>query len=251
MANLVDQNFSKGLLVLLACFFLSWIVYRLSKPILRWTIPTASGMIGNLLRYGVVTGGLILALQEAKASQAQIWTIVAVFSAALVLALESSARDLLSGIKLLIFGIYRNGDLVTIGEYQGQVIEITDSFTRLEERWTHSIVYIRNSDVLESTVINHSRNPIETLVLTVPVMSVDGQILRAIQTIELAVRSFERFRESRLSVHYDVEGSQEVFRVFVPEILKLTRDETKSVLLSSISTALVRTGIRVGGRCGD
>lgn len=244
--TVLDIGVVRGALTLLAFFFLSWIGYRVSRPVFRWIAPTASGLLSNILRYGIVFGGLVFALREANASEAQIWTVVAIFSAALALALESTAKDFLNGVKLLVFGIYRNDDLVTIGNYTGHVIEVTDSFTRLRERWTNSIVYIRNSDVIESVVVNHSREPLETLRLDIPVKSSRGKILQSIKMIELSVRSHSRFETSEIQVHYLIQDGIETFIVFVPNVEKKTREVTMSVLYTTISIELTKIDIEVG-----
>lgn len=76
-----------------------------------------------------------------------------VFSAVLALALQDILKDFVAGISIIIEGQFRLGDVVTIGGFKGEVVNLSLKSTRLKA-YTGEIKILANRNVTE--VINHS-----------------------------------------------------------------------------------------------
>lgn len=148
--------------------------YIITIP-LRWTLnllpkrarSRVQGPLGDALQIIVVLSASIFGARYAQMDITILLAIVAIFTAGVSLAMDTSVKDVIASIKLMSFGYYLVGESITIKEYTGKVVGVSLFSTTIHVS-TKGLVVIANSKISESDIINHSRVPIE-LSVRVPV----------------------------------------------------------------------------------
>ena len=84
--------------------------------------------------------------------------VITALTAAFGLGSERIASDLVAGVSLFFSQIYNTDDFVTIAGYDGKVVQTSLWLTTLESIHGDRI-FIRNSDVVNGTIVNHSVQP--------------------------------------------------------------------------------------------
>jgi len=164
--------FVRGMVIALGIgvvgYFVALAVGRLVRSLsTRWLGGAWAGYLTNLMRFGIMLGTVGLMLEQAGA--AALFVIVATaLTGAAAIGSEQLAADLIAGIKLLVFRHYQIGDFVTIAGHDGEVIQVTLTYTVLQSEDQQKII-IPNAMAIDDIIINHTALNLDKLSLPFPI----------------------------------------------------------------------------------
>ncbi|MFN8576782.1 MAG: mechanosensitive ion channel family protein [Candidatus Sericytochromatia bacterium] len=155
--------FSNGLLALLTIiiFYGIWIVINkvLSKSFeIYKTDLTTSSFILMMIKYIILTIGLISALSKVGINTVSLMTSVGVLGLTLGFAAKDVLSNLISGIFIFWDRPFVLGDLVEIGDKYGEVKSITLRTTRIVTP-DGKMLAIPNSNIVNTTVASYTNYP--------------------------------------------------------------------------------------------
>lgn len=116
---------------------------------------TTGNLIVSIIKYGGVLGALFYALYLFGFNTGSLITSAGILSVVVGLGAQSLIGDILAGMFIVFEGEFRVGDIVTIGDFRGQVIEIGLRTTKLIDISNNIKVY-NNSTI--SSVLNMSKD---------------------------------------------------------------------------------------------
>lgn len=191
MANWVA--FIQSALVAVAIGFIAYLVafvigLGIRKALVRFLGKTWSNFVANLVMLAIMLWGAKIILDYTGAAGALVILATAV-TGALAIGSERLAADLLGGITIFFSKPYEIGHYVSIGSYEGYIVNTTLTTTQLDSQDGTRII-LRNSTVMDSTIINYSSNPAVRLSITVAV-SMEDDLEKAAQALQKAVETFE------------------------------------------------------------
>lgn len=125
-------------------------------------------MVGRVLAYVVVLGGLVYALIALRVQIAPLIGALGIGGIALAFALQDILQNLVAGVILQAKRPIRVGDTVQMDAYTGVVRDI-DLRTVLVRTFDGLDVYLPNRTVLENPIVNYTMSPLRRLTLTVGV----------------------------------------------------------------------------------
>ena len=114
--------------------------------------------IVDVVSVGLVIGLLFYGLGQLEESAQIIAILITVASGAFIFTSEGWIQDAFAGLGLQLSNSYAVGDLVTLSGERGRVVNVGLFRTELET-FGLDIVSLRNSQVLQGTVVNHSGMP--------------------------------------------------------------------------------------------
>ncbi|MBQ0071961.1 MAG: mechanosensitive ion channel family protein, partial [Spirochaetales bacterium] len=117
-------------------------------------IETTGNLLVSVLKYGGLIGGLFYCLHLFGFNTTNLITSAGILSIVIGLGAQSLISDIIAGIFIVFEGEFRVGDIVTIGEFRGIVLEIGLRTTKIEEA-TKNIKIFNNSSI--SGVINMTK----------------------------------------------------------------------------------------------
>ena len=165
-AYIISGNWDKGLNVfaIAACFILLVfiklgyglirIVIRIFTSILGVKSETVGHLLISLLRYGSVLGGLFYCAYLLGGDTSSILASASILSLVIGLGAQSLIKDIIAGMFIVFEGEFQVGDIVTVGDFRGQVMDIGLRTTKIANPG-QNIKIFNNSDI--SGVINMTR----------------------------------------------------------------------------------------------
>lgn len=229
----------------LLAFILSQIVSRLlAKPMGKgW-----SRFLGSLVGLAVVIWTLKIILESAGAAGFVVVLITAI-TGAFALGSERTASDLVAGVSLFFSQIYKPDDFVMIAGFEGRVVNTSLWLTTLESVHGDRI-YIRNSDVVNGTIVNYSVQPGHLVSVKVP-LPVTQDLNVAVAEIEKAVAGFSPELEKQRDIYRPkviVEAAAFGYitieiRAYVPEVMDYGPEKTRLFLLAT--NAMIEAGLKL------
>lgn len=102
------------------------------------------------------------------------------------LALKSTFENYASGLMLSLRELFRRGEIIKIGEYEGVVQRVTTQATTIIDYSGNSII-IPNAQVVSSVIVNLTRNPLMRTSFTVGI-GYDDEIEQAREVILKAIK---------------------------------------------------------------
>lgn len=155
--NFIPRFFT-ALVIFVVSFYLSKIVSKIARKLLdaRQPTPNAAKLIEDVVRWGILTLGVIMSIQQ--------FVDVTAFLAGLGIlgftvgfALQDVMKNFAAGVILLVQHPFRVGDAILVQEFEGTVRAID---LRSTEMLTHDgrVVILPNSEVLNHPIINYTRS---------------------------------------------------------------------------------------------
>ena len=148
-------------LVALAIYIIGkWIVKRITKVInkmmeAREVDPTLVSFLGNLI-YSILLAAVILAaLDQLGVPVTSLVAILGAAGLAIGLALKDSLGNFASGVMLVLFRPFKQGDFVEAGGVSGTVKEIR-IFSTIMTTPDNKLIIVPNGQVGASTITNYS-----------------------------------------------------------------------------------------------
>jgi small conductance mechanosensitive channel len=160
----------------------------LKKSLSRFLGKTWSSFVANLVSLGLLLWAAKIILDYTGAAGALVILATAV-TGALAIGSERLAADLLGGVTIFFSKPFEIGQYVAIGDYEGDVVNATLTTTHLD-CFDGTRIILRNSTVMDNTIINYSTNPSVRISITIPVPA--GEYLeKAALALNDCLASFE------------------------------------------------------------
>lgn len=140
-------------------------------------VETTGNLVVSVLKYGGVLGGLFYCLYLFGFNTTSLLTSAGILSIVIGLGAQSLISDIIAGIFIVFEGSFRVGDIVTIGDFRGQVLEIGLRTTKIEDI-SKNIKIFNNSAI--SGVLNMTK---ETSFAAINVGVEYGESLEKIEKI--------------------------------------------------------------------
>lgn len=148
---------TKSAMMFIVILFVAKIVQRIIN-VLSSNLGARAETIGHLLesviKYGGVIGVLFYSLYLLGLNTASLLTSAGILSIVVGLGAQSLISDILAGIFIVFEGEFRVGDIVTVGDFRGTVIEIGIRTTKIED-FLGNIKIFNNSHI--SGVLNMTK----------------------------------------------------------------------------------------------
>ena len=119
---------------------------------------TLHGFVASLVRYGVITVGVIAILHRLGFETTSIITVLGAASLAVGLALQGALSNVAAGVMILIFRPYRVGDMITISGQMGTVKRL-DLFNTVLSDVNGLKVVVPNGKGFSDVIINYTDIP--------------------------------------------------------------------------------------------
>lgn len=136
LEHIMERNWDKGLniyaisyvtIALSAIWFVANVLQRVTTYItstfgLRW--KTTGILLGNIIRYTMLIVSIFFTLRNLGVETSTLVTSASILTLVIGFGSQTLVSDLISGILLIFEGTFRVGDIVTIDNWRGEVIEI-------------------------------------------------------------------------------------------------------------------------------
>ncbi len=116
---------------------------------------TLTGFFAEIVRVAILIGALVLVLTLAGVEPTSVATVLGAATLAIGLALQSTLSNVAAGVLIIVFHIYRVGDLVEVTGRRGVVRVVSLFFTEIVTAQNHKIT-VPNNQVLTGPVWNLS-----------------------------------------------------------------------------------------------
>lgn len=243
------RPYFNALLIGFVGFLLAFLVFQITSRILEKPLGRGwSRFLGSALGLAIIIWTLKVILEFAGAAGFLVVVITAV-TGAFALGSERIASDLVAGVSLFFSQIFKPDDFVTIAGYEGKVIQISLWLTTLESIHGDHI-FIRNSDVVNGTIINHSVQPGHLIVVKL-VLPGSQDISLAVAEIDKAIQGFSPELE-KINASYRPKVVVETahlgyvaieIHAYVNEMLDYGPEKTRLYLLAV--NAMVNAGLKL------
>lgn len=177
--------------VIFATFYVLWkVLRRVARTAARTSDldETAASFIEAILKYSILTIGVISALNQAGVNTTSVLTSLGVLGLTIGFAARDALSNIISGIFIFWDRPFVIGDLVEIDDYYGRVQEITMRSTRVVTP-DGRMLAIPNSTVVNSTVASYTNFP--HLRIDIPVTVGVGEDLARVERLLLELCAAE------------------------------------------------------------
>jgi len=175
---------------------------------------TAVPLLQAVIHYGIIIICIIMVLNIFGVSTASLIALLGAAGVTVALALKDTLGNIAAGIELLILGVFRKGEYIEFGSFNGTVKEI-NLFTTILETPDGIFISAPNSSIWGTPVKNYSRNGKRRMELSVGISYSDS--------IDLAFQ---------------------VMRDIINAEARFLKDPAPQVLLQSIDDSSVKVTIR-------
>lgn len=180
-------------LVALAILLVAWLFWRLVRQAMRMTVekteldPTASKFLLTILKYIILSIGVITALGRIGINTTSILTSLGVVGLSFGFAAKDALSNMISGLFIFWDRPFVLGDLIEVGGHYGRVDQITMRSTRVVTP-DGRMLAVPNTMVVNSIVASYTNFP--NLRLDIPFTVGVEENLARVRTIALS--SFPR-----------------------------------------------------------
>ena len=162
-----SNNILNAMLIALVGTLVTFVVGEITLRLLRTLMgKTFSIFIATLVRLAIAIWTLKIILELSGASGLVV-ILVTVITGSFAIGSERFASDILAGIKLFTTRPYKVGDHVILARHDGKAIAMELTNTTLENVEGDHII-IRNSDVMDGTIVNQSALPGQLISVLIP-----------------------------------------------------------------------------------
>ena len=174
-----------GVIAYLGAFVVGLI---LRKTLHRFLGKTWSNFVASLGMLAIMLWAAKIILDYTGAAGAVVILATAI-TGALAFGSERLASDLLGGLNILFTKPFETGQYVSIGQYEGDIVNTNLTTTHING-YDGTRIILRNSTVMDNTIVNYSTNSAVRISVTVPVPATED-LEKAALTLQEAVESFE------------------------------------------------------------
>ena len=230
--------------------FIFWLAKWTREFAYRWLFRNSKDIgirnsLAVLSQYLVVTFGAIITLRILGIDMTGISVILGGLAVGLGFGLRDFANNIVGGVMLLIERSVKEGDIVTIGNHEGEVTHIGIRAMQLRS-WDHMEVMVPNSEIFMRPFINwtHQDNIVRTVV-PMKILPVDDPV--AVQQLILGILHEipEVLSEPEPEVFFINADALIEFHVrYFINIAEYKRAAIRSKVILIIIEALKKEGIR-------
>ena len=148
---------TQSLMIIILIFVVTKLIQVAVKSfcsVLGSRVETTGNLVVSVLRYGGIIGGLFYCLYLFGLNTASLLTSAGILSIVIGLGAQSLISDIIAGVFIVFEGEFRVGDIVTIGDFRGQVVEIGLRTTKIVDV-SNNIKIFNNSSI--SGVLNMTK----------------------------------------------------------------------------------------------
>ena len=158
---LLKKEILGPIFIVIGAFFLYHILIKITRKMFcakkgildERKSKTILSIVNNIIKYLLITVSILMILEVYGISTSGILTSLGVVGVVGGLALQDTLKDILSGMYIILENQYAVGDIVTIGDFKGEVLSLGLRTTRIKS-YTGEIKIIANRNIME--VVNHS-----------------------------------------------------------------------------------------------
>ena len=237
-------------LAALAIFLIGrWVARRISKLMQRamqraGSDPTVVAFMGKV-GFGVLLAMVcVAALDLLGVPSASLVAMVGAAGLAIGLAMQGSMANLASGVLIILFKPFRNGDFVEIGGMSGVVREVGMLLTRLTTGDNRE-VSMPNAQVLGNPIINYSARPTRRIDLLIGI-GYAAEAAQAMEVIRGVLESEDRvLKDPAPVIMVESLNESSVDLMVRPWVNTDDYWPVRGALLQSIKSALDEAGIEI------
>lgn len=240
------KNILYALVILIVGFWFARYFSRLTRASLdRYKIdPLQAGFLTTIVRYAIIIAVILIAASRIGIN---ITSLIAIFGAAALaigLAVKDNLSNFSSGMLLVFFRPFTQGDFVEVAGASG-TIEITNLFSTVLNTTDNKKVFIPNRLVMNSVIVNYSANDTRRIDLSIGI-DYEADITLAKKTLAKLVKDHSTVLDSPeplVAVEALADSSINLtVRAWVPSAKYLS---TKFELLEESKNALTTQGISI------
>ncbi len=233
----------------LVCFFV-WLAKWTREFAYRWLFRNSKDIgirnsLAVLSQYIIVTFGGIVTLRVLGVDMTGISVILGGLAVGLGFGLRDFANNIVGGLMLLIERSVKEGDIVSIGQYEGEVTHIGIRAMQIRS-WDHMEVMVPNSEIFMRPFMNwtHQDSVVRT-VIPMKIHPVDDPVLVQKMILDLLHNVSEVLPEPAPEVYFVNAGALIEFEIrYFINIETQTRAAIRSKIILIIINALKKAGIR-------
>lgn len=236
----------------LAGALLLWLAKWTREFAYRWWYARAKDVgvrhsLAVFTQYTVVSVGALIILQWSGMDLSGIHLILGALAFGVGFGLRDLARNYVSGVLMLVERPLRTGDIVSIGNFEGQVTHIGMRSTTVRT-WDRMEVLVPNSETFERSFVNWTRQ--DNIVRTVIKISISRQddLDRVVQSISEELSKIKEILKDPEPQVYLKDMSQSLIefeiRYFINIVESISRAYVRSMLLFSIWKRFKEMGIQ-------
>lgn len=231
--------------------FCFWMAKWTREFAYRWVFRNAKDVgirhsLAVFSQYIVITIGIIVTLRVLGIDFSGLSMILGGLAVGLGFGLRDFASNIVGGIMLLIERSVKEGDIVSVGTYEGEVTHIGIRAMRLRS-WDHMEIMVPNSEILMKTFVNWThQNSIVRTVIPMKIHPVDDPIIVQKMILDLLKKLPEILLEPHAEVFFTNINTGLIefeIRYFINISLHL-RSEVRSKILTKIIDAFKEAGLR-------
>lgn len=184
-----------GLLIFLVSVYLASLLSRMAGRVLerRQKDKELNILITRLVRWTVISLGIIIALEQAGQDVTALLTGLGILGFTVGFALQDVSANLVSGILLLFEQPFDIDDSIEVAGYAGSVKSINLRATEMLT-WDGLLVLIPNREVFTNSITNYTRISQRRIALSVGV-GYDSDLTQVEEIALMAVRDLEGTKE--------------------------------------------------------
>jgi small-conductance mechanosensitive channel len=249
MPENISQYITQGvyaLIIALAGYFGALLLGRvIQRFLVRFMNAAWASLLGNLARLAILFLSVKFIVDVTGVVGAFV-VIITALTGAFAIGSERLAADMVAGVKLVMLDYYKPGDIVTVAEYFGEVMEITVNNTILKTL-SQDHIFIPNSTAIEGIITNHSRYPGYLVDVRIPVAGKHDrtQAMKLMQETAIQFEPLDKSVEPRVLL--DDFGYDTTYYQVIISVPECTYDLTTAARLRlSLVEALNAQDITVG-----
>ena len=150
-------SITESLMIIILIFVVTKLVQVAVKSfcgVLGSRVETTGNLVVSVIRYGGIIGGIFYCLYLFGLNTGSLLTSAGILSIVIGLGAQSLISDIIAGVFIVFEGEFRVGDIVTIGDFRGQVVEIGLRTTKVVDI-SNNIKIFNNSSI--SGVLNMTK----------------------------------------------------------------------------------------------
>ncbi len=224
--------------IVVVSIFLSYGTKELVRRILSKFTGSYVGFAANATQLITILVGFIAAIKITNIDSTILLAMLAIVTAGISLALDQSVKDVIGGIKIILFKYYKIGEYVSFDDIKGLVLDINLFSTSLNVQ-PKGLVVVANSKIVDGVITNHSRLDSVRFFLLIPVCG-KHERLEMLDKINEIIESHPGTMNGESKVfHLWIDGA-ETYRIQL-EILDYDKREAVATDISIKVTELLES----------
>ena len=235
--------------ILVGAVALATIVGRTITLVLRRRMADASlssSFVVRLVRWTIVLVGLVYAAGQIGVEIGPLIGALGITGLAVALALQPVLQNLFAGVVLQTERPIDCGEEVETSEFRGVVLDVTSRAT-VVQTYDGAVVHIPNATVLDSPIVNHTRNGVRRSTIVVGV-AYASDVERACEVLRQAAAAVDGVHADPAPEALAAEFSSSSIDIEVDywhAPAELERREIRSVMLAALHRALREAGFEI------